>query len=107
MKSFRRRGLCFLLGALAVAGSRLLPVVAYSQTAADAGAPGASQLHDGQHDFDWQLGTWKIHMHRLQHPLTGSTTWTDLDGTVTVRRIWDGRANLAEIVADGASGHLE
>ena len=46
-------------------------------------------------------------MSRLQHPLTGSTTWTELDGTVVVRKVWDGRANLAEIKADGPSGHLE
>jgi hypothetical protein len=66
-----------------------------------------SQTRDGQHDFDWQLGTWKIHMQRLQHPLTGSTTWTELDGTVVVRKVWYGRANLAEILANGPSGHLE
>jgi hypothetical protein len=107
MNSLRRRETCFLRAALAALGWLLLPVAAYSQTAAGPGATGTSQVHDGQHDFDWQLGTWKIHMHRLQHPLTGSTTWTDLDGTVTVRKIWDGRANLAEIVADGPSGHLE
>jgi hypothetical protein len=46
-------------------------------------------------------------MSRLQHPLTGSGTWTELDGTVAVRKVWDGRANLAEIVADGPSGHLQ
>jgi len=63
--------------------------------------------HDGQHDFDWQVGTWKVHMSRLQHPLTGSTTWTELEGTVVVRKVWDGRANLAEIKVDGPSGHLE
>jgi hypothetical protein len=62
---------------------------------------------DGQHDFDWEAGNWKIHIKRLQHPLTGSTTWTELDGTVVVRKVWDGRANLAEIKADGPGGHLE
>jgi hypothetical protein len=67
----------------------------------------ASTGRDGQHDFDWQLGTWKVHMSRLQHPLTGSTSWAELDGTVVVRKIWDGRANLAEIEADGPASHLE
>jgi hypothetical protein len=32
---------------------------------------------------------------------TGSTAWTELDGTVVARKIWDGRANLAEIELDG------
>lgn len=66
-----------------------------------------SAASSGEHAFDWQIGTWKVHMSRLQHPLTGSKVWTQLDGTVVVRKVWQGRANLAEIVADGPSGHLE
>jgi hypothetical protein len=62
---------------------------------------------DGQHDFDFDIGTWKTHVSRLLHPLTGSTTWVELDGTTVVRKVWDGRANLAELEADGAAGHLE
>ena len=30
---------------------------------------------DGRHDFDFELGTWKIHLKRLVQPLTGSSTW--------------------------------
>jgi hypothetical protein len=60
-----------------------------------------------QHGFDWQLGAWNIHMSRMLHPLTGSTAWTPLDGTVLVRRVWGGRANLAEIETRGPSGHLQ
>ena len=103
MNILRRIGSYFLLGTL---GCAFQCVTAFSQAAAPVPTE-AKQLHDGQHDFDWQLGTWKIHMSRLQHPLTGSSTWTELDGTVAVRKVWDGRANLAEIVADGPSGHLE
>ena len=62
---------------------------------------------DGQHDFDFDIGTWKVHISRLQHPLTGSTTWSELNGTIVVRKVWDGRANLAESHADGPAGHLE
>ncbi len=36
---------------------------------------------DGQHDFDFEIGTWKTHLARLQHPLTGSTTWVEYEGT--------------------------
>jgi hypothetical protein len=61
---------------------------------------------DGQHDFDFDIGTWKTHLRRLVHPLSGSTTWVELDGTTVVRKIWDGRANLAELETDAASGHL-
>lgn len=60
-----------------------------------------------RHDFDWQLGDWKVHMSRMLRPLTGSRTWTSLDGTVVVKKIWNGRANLAEVEVSGPSGHLE
>ena len=62
---------------------------------------------DGQHDFDFEIGTWKTHLRRLLHPLTGSTTWVEYDGTTVVRKIWDGRANMVELEADGPQGHFE
>jgi hypothetical protein len=62
---------------------------------------------DGQHDFDFEMGAWKTHISRLQHPLTGSMTWTKMEGTKVVRKVWDGRAWLEEVEADGAAGHFE
>lgn len=62
---------------------------------------------DGQHDFDFEIGTWKTHLSRLLHPLTGSTTWIDYEGTSVVRKVWNGRANLGELEVDGQSGHIE
>ena len=44
---------------------------------------------------------------RLLHPLTGSTSWVEYEGTTVVRKVWDGRANLVELVADGPAGHFE
>lgn len=68
----------------------------------------AQPPRDGQHDFDFEIGTWKTHVRRLVHPLSGSTTWTEMDGTTTVRKVWDGKANLVELVADGPTiGHFE
>lgn len=67
----------------------------------------AVEQRDGQHDFDFHLGTWKTHLKRLQHPLTGSTSWVEYEGTTTVRKVWNGRANLVELVADGPAGHFE
>jgi hypothetical protein len=62
---------------------------------------------DGQHDFDFEIGTWKTHLRRLAHPLTGSTTWIEYEGTTVVRKVWNGRANLVELEADGPGGHFE
>jgi hypothetical protein len=62
---------------------------------------------DGQHDFDFEMGTWKTHLSRLLHPLTGSTTWIEYEGTTVVRKVWNGRANLVELEADGPTGHFE
>ena len=62
---------------------------------------------DGQHDFDFHIGTWKTHLRRLLNPLTGSTTWVEYEGKTIVRKVWDGRANLVELVADGPAGHFE
>lgn len=65
------------------------------------------EQRDGQHDFDWDIGRWKVHVKRLQHPLTGSTTWVDYDGTDVVRKIWGGHANLGEVEWNGPAGHVE
>jgi hypothetical protein len=62
---------------------------------------------DGQRDFDWEIGTWNTRLSRLQNPLTGSTTWVEYTGTTVVRKVWDGRANLAELVVGGPAGRLE
>jgi hypothetical protein len=63
--------------------------------------------HDGQHDFDFEFGSWKAHVSRLDHPLTGSTRWLDYEGTSVVQKVWDGRANLGELAVDGSAGGLE
>lgn len=67
----------------------------------------SSTPRDGQHDFDFEIGTWKTHVKRLVHPLTGSNTWVEYDGITTVRKVWNGKANLVELVMDGPAGHFE
>ena len=67
----------------------------------------AATQRDGQHDFDFEIGNWKTHLSRLQHPLSGSHTWVEYEGTSVVRKVWDGRANLVELEVDGPGGHVE
>jgi len=71
------------------------------------GSPTQSTGADGQHDFDFDFGTWSMHIQRLVHPLTGSSEWTEMNGTTVTNKIWNGRANLATVEADGSAGHLE
>jgi hypothetical protein len=86
---------CAAVGALSIASADTTP-----------GMDVAAQ-RDGSHDFDFNLGTWHTHIRRLSHPLTGSTDWVELDGTVTVRPIWSGRGQIEEIEADGPTGRFE
>ena len=62
---------------------------------------------DGQHDFDFEIGTWKTHLRRRLKPLTGSNEWMEMDGTTVVRKVWNGRGNLVELEVDAPSGHFE
>ncbi|KAA6465227.1 hypothetical protein DYQ86_04590 [Acidobacteria bacterium AB60] len=67
----------------------------------------SSVSHDGSRDFDFDLGVWRTDIVRRVHPLSGSNETMHLTGTVTVRKIWDGRAQVEEIVADGPKGRWE
>ena len=64
-------------------------------------------VRDGQHDFDFNFGTWKTHIKRVLDPFSASSKSIELEGTVTVRKVWDGRAQLEEIETDGPNGHWE
>jgi len=66
----------------------------------------APALPNGAHDFDFNFGTWHTNIRRLLKPLSGSNTWVTYTGTVTVRKVWGGAANVEEVEADGPN-HLE
>src|SRR5438874_10001004 len=82
----------------------LQPANAVAQQNSEPSIPSAQSAHDEQHDFDFELGTWKIHLKRLQHPLSGSKNWIEFDGTSVTRKVWDGRAEIEEFETDGAAG---
>jgi hypothetical protein len=70
-------------------------------------AAAPAPLRDGQRDFDFETGSWRTHISRLLHPLSGSTTWVEYQGTSVVRKVWNGRANLLELEVAGPSGNIE
>ncbi len=107
MKIKQIRALLLLGGALIL----MLPVHIFAQQSADSSKTSTQQTsteRDGQHDFDFELGHWKIQLKKLVHPLTGSTTWVEFDGTSVTRKVWNGRSQLEEFDTDSPDGsHIE
>jgi hypothetical protein len=98
--------ICLLSCILLVA----VPVQGFAQSKPDTSTASARQPRmerDGQRDFDFEIGTWKTHLSRRLRPLTGSNEWVEYEGTTVVRKVWNGGANLVELVADGPAGHFE
>jgi len=105
MNALKRISTCVLAGILVVI---VQPLPGLAQQNSEASTSSLQHTkRDGQHDFDFEIGTWKTHLRRLVHPLTGSTTWIEYQGTTVVRKVWNGRANLVELEADGPGGHFE
>jgi hypothetical protein len=94
---------------LACAAAILLqPCQGFAQQGSNTPAsPNTPALRDGQHDFDFHFGSWKSHITKLVHPLTGSTTWVKMEGTLVARKVWDGNAQIEELVENGPSGHIQ
>lgn len=107
MKAPGRLRTYLLLCSLVVA---LEPLQEFAQSNSEAPGTNLRQTpreRDGQHDFDFELGTWKTRLSRRLRPLTGSTTWVEYEGTTVVRKVWNGRANLVELDVNGPAGHIE
>jgi len=88
----------------------LQPFAGFAQANSDQSIANLQQTikeREGSHDFDFEIGTWKTHLKRLLRPLSGSTTWVEYEGISVVRKVWNGRANLVELKADGPAGHFE
>ena len=92
---------------IALLMSAVLAVSPSSAAGPDHPAARASAApHDGQHDFDWEIGTWDTHLKRLREPLSGKTEWVEYTGTSVVKAIMGGRANLVELDVRGGSGRI-
>src|SRR4051812_14201034 len=102
----RLMSLIVLLGMLAAPVLHVpgIPKAAKPAAASDS----AIVARDGQRDFDFELGTWSINVRRLQHPLSGSTTWTSPTGySHIVQKVWGGQASLAQLENDLPSPHFD
>jgi hypothetical protein len=97
---FRGLGIGLMVVAFGLSGARVA-------TQENAATSKAAERRDGQRDFDFELGHFKIHLKKLVKPLTGSTQWVEYDGTSVTRKVWDGKAQIEEFEVDGAPGHIE
>jgi hypothetical protein len=105
MKTPRHFRTCLLWSLLVVS---LQPLPGAAQQKSDASRANLEpKERDGQYDFDFEIGTWKTRVSRLLHPLTGSTSWAEYEGTSIVRKIWNGSANLVELKVHGPAGAFE
>jgi hypothetical protein len=94
-------------GAIAATGLLCLQCAATPAAAVAAAPQTAATERDGQHDFDFEAGHWRIHLKRLVHPLTGSKTWIEFDGTSVTRMLWNGRAQIEEFETTSTADHIE
>ena len=68
----------------------------------------AQSQRDGEHDFDWEFGTWTTKVRVLRNPLSGAAPdWAEYQGTSVIRPIAGGRFNLVELSVEGPAGRIE
>jgi len=107
MKEVRRILNCVLAGSVLFVAQTPGASAQQNSDASKAISQQSPAERDGQHDFDPLVGRWKYHLKRRLHPLTGSSTWVELDGTGECFKVWGGRAQLDTIEVDGSTGHIE
>ena len=67
-----------------------------------------AEPRDGQRDFDFELGRWKMKLRKLKTPLRGSNEWSEFSGTSITRPLWDGKSQVEEFEVDAPdAGHIE
>ena len=62
--------------------------------------------NDGRNDFDFLIGTWKVHHRMLTQRLKGSTDWVEFEGDTVDRKILNGLGNLDENIIHMEKGPI-
>jgi len=62
--------------------------------------------NDGRNDFDFLIGTWKVHHRMLTQRLKGSTDWVEFEGDTVDRKILNGLGNMDENVIHMKNGRV-
>lgn len=58
----------------------------------------------GLHDFDFLVGNWHGHHRKLKEKLANSHAWEEFDGTLSMRKLMDGHANVDDNVFNTPEG---
>jgi hypothetical protein len=66
---------------------------------------GSAKLQDGVHDFDFLAGRWSAHVTHTLNPFAGGDRMMELDGTIEVSPVWNGRGWLEQIEVSTADSH--
>lgn len=97
----------YWIRAVTILGVVATVCLSYPRVGASQSPTSSPAVRDGQHDFDFNIGVWHTHIKRFLDPFDSGSQSIELDGTVTVRKVWDGKAQLEEIETDGPKGHWE
>lgn len=60
-----------------------------------------------EQDFDFNMGPWQTDIRAAESPLSAAGSWTHLQGTHVVYRVWDDWADIGQLEVDGPRGHTE
>lgn len=61
---------------------------------------------DGRNDFDFLIGSWKVHHRRLKERLKDCIEWEEFEGDTVVRKILSGLGNMDENIIQRATGSV-
>lgn len=75
----------------------LLWIASYSKMPDAKRSEAAAGVAGDAANFDFQVGTWHVALKRLAQRLAGSRDWRTYTGSLVVRRLWNGRANVGEL----------
>ena len=67
-------------------------------------APDVIEAGPAVHDFDFYMGTWRVHHRRLRERLAGSDEWDEFEGTSRAWPILDGAGNIDDNVLELPTG---
>jgi hypothetical protein len=93
-----------IIAAVVLAGAAIAPADASQHN------PEPRQAADnlsGLHDFDFLVGHWQLHNRKLKERLADNHDWVEFDGTIHMRKLMDGWANVDDTLFNvpGAAYH--